>query len=99
MTPEQTLPPAREAIVVNHLRWIKPKLAEAVVLGLPTALLGAIYKPLADRLCAQPWQGLLFVGPLVLGVVLIVALMPILAAVGIDPGKPEVVEVHNVIRG
>jgi hypothetical protein len=26
-------------------------------------------------------------------------LMPILQAVGIDPGKPEIVEVHNVIRG
>ena len=26
-------------------------------------------------------------------------LMPILSAVGIDPGKPEIVEVHNIIRG
>jgi hypothetical protein len=25
-------------------------------------------------------------------------LMPILAEVGIDPGQPEVVEVHNIIR-
>jgi hypothetical protein len=25
-------------------------------------------------------------------------LMPILAEVGIDPGEPEVVEVHNIIR-
>jgi hypothetical protein len=26
-------------------------------------------------------------------------LIPILMAVGIDPGKPEIVEVHNIIRG
>jgi hypothetical protein len=26
-------------------------------------------------------------------------LMPILVALGIDPGRPEIVEVHNVIRG
>jgi hypothetical protein len=25
-------------------------------------------------------------------------LMPILAELGIDPGEPEVVEVHNIIR-
>ncbi len=27
------------------------------------------------------------------------ALFPILAAVGVDAGKPEIVEVHNIIRG
>jgi hypothetical protein len=26
-------------------------------------------------------------------------LMPILVALGIDPGKPEIVDVHNIIRG
>jgi hypothetical protein len=26
-------------------------------------------------------------------------LMPILAEVGIDPGTPEIVEVHNIIKG
>jgi hypothetical protein len=27
------------------------------------------------------------------------ALFPILAVVGVDAGKPEIVEVHNIIRG
>ena len=27
------------------------------------------------------------------------ALFPILAAVGVDAGQPEIVEVHNIIRG
>jgi len=26
-------------------------------------------------------------------------LMPILVALGIDPGKPEIIDVHNIIRG
>jgi hypothetical protein len=25
--------------------------------------------------------------------------LPVLAAVGIDAGKPEIVQVHNIIRG
>lgn len=26
-------------------------------------------------------------------------LMPVLSAVGIDPGAPEVIEVHNIVKG
>jgi hypothetical protein len=26
-------------------------------------------------------------------------LLPILSAVGVDPGRPDIVEVHNIIRG